>query len=192
MQPEYRSVSLNLKLPPHLLDTLKNVSAKLTDEFPDQRNYDTTPHIALLTKFFTPEQLTEDYIKVLNLSIHKLKPMDLSFQGFSLSEDKKYVFLDLNHESSQAILKYREELLSATESSGLERLPGYVDREYVPHITILKVDPAVATTALAEAQELFSYLRDQEFTVNSLVLTEMQTDQTGNRIFPVIKEYMLN
>lgn len=188
---EYRSLSLNLTLPDEFQEQIEVVHNKLANQFPDLRRYDTRVHIALFTKFLTPQESTENYIALLSEIVEKFGQIDISFIEPTSSADQKYVFLNLDEDSVLKLKKYRQEVLEHTSSFGLDALPGYPEREYSPHISLLKIDPINALAALEQAKFFAQDLLKLSIRIAQLELTEMQTDVDGNRIFPVVKTFQL-
>jgi 2'-5' RNA ligase len=179
--------SFNAKLSKEISDKLKNEQEKLRDlGFIEKRFYDSSPHLAIATKFMS-EKETEKFIGVLKNEFKNDESFELEFSDFKLSRTRDYIFLHLNFESEQKILDLHSRAFQATKNIGLEIQTGKTFRhfEYNPHISIIKLPQEEIGNALEIIKEDFSGIK---MLVNCFEITRQTDDEKGFSNFPVINK----
>jgi hypothetical protein len=132
------AVSFNLRLPYNVYKyaiSLQNAARKVTS---DLRKYDTSPHLAIATKFM-PFILSEQYTNCIRENFLENKKFEIEFDSFKIAETNNYIFLEPTMESKKYILELRKAALEKSKGIGFEtpmNQPALF--QYDPHISIIK------------------------------------------------------
>ncbi len=183
--PDELSHSLNLALTPDVIEKLKEEQNKLKNlGFIEQRFYDSSPHIAIATKFMGVED-SGKFIKSLKEELGNEKKWELEFSDFGASETQDYIFLHLSKESEQKLVDLHNRAFQKTKRIGLEvqtarRFRNFV---YAPHISIIKLLPEEANKALATIKKDFLGIT---MSVIFLEITRQEDTEDGFSNFPVV------
>ncbi len=181
--------SFNIHLDTEVIGRLKSEQEKLTKQFKERRFYDSSPHLAIATKFMDKET-AQDFVRVLVDEFKDDVQWTLEFSDFSLSDTKDYIFLHLSKKSRRLLFKLHERVFRVTKDIGLEEQSNNKFRhfEYDPHISILKVEPTEAEKALSLIEKDFSGVKTQALQYE---ITQQTDNKEGFSTFPVIYEINL-
>ena len=111
--------SFNIQLEKEMAHKLKNEQDKLSKEFNERRFYDSSPHLAIATKFMD-ETMTQIFAEVLTDEFKNDVPWELGFANFRPSETGDYIFLHFNTESRQKLFDLHERAFRVTKGIGSE------------------------------------------------------------------------
>ena len=161
----------------------------LSREFSEQRFYDSSPHLSVLTKFMA-ESETEALQTALENEFNNDEQWELEFSDFSLSHEQKYIFLNVTKESRKTLFDVHTRAMNATIGIGSEGMHGATipKYEYDPHLSIMKLNPEDAVRAINQIKKDFAGLKMH---VTRFELTRQKDDEKGYATFPVIAEVQL-
>lgn len=183
------SVSFNIQLSPEILNELKEEQNKLLVKFSERRFYDSSPHLAIATKFMG-ESLVLQFINALKNKFSNEEIWELEFSDFGPSITNDYIFLHLNPESKQKLTQLHEHAFEATKCIGLEESSGGRFRhfDYDPHISLIKVGSENIDEALALVKKDMSGMK---MPVTQYVVTRQTDNENGFADFPIVCEINL-
>lgn len=92
------AISFNISLSSEILQDLKGEQEKLSRIFSEKRFYDSSPHLAIATKFMG-DPLTQEFIDAIRNEFEKDSPWELEFADFRPAQTGDYIFLHLSPES---------------------------------------------------------------------------------------------
>lgn len=178
------AVSLNVLLPDSFISSVALIHSRAISIYPEQRNYDVTPHLAILTKFM-PEQGVEEFVNVITTSSSNEKAYLLNFQSIIKAELGTYIFLEPDVSSRNRLIELREKALIKSKGIGFETPNNEPAKyPYEPHISIIK---------LANSEEVSSTLHFlvSEFipiqtTIRALYISKEARRADGYADFPTI------
>jgi hypothetical protein len=183
--------SLNIQLSQEIKGKLRSEQDKLSGKFKEQRFYDSSPHLAIATKFMS-EKETDKFVEALKNEFKNDKVWKLEFSDFELAKTMDYIFLRLNANSEQKLLDLHKRAFEATKNIGLEIQTGNKFRPiiiYSPHISMIKLLPEESPKALEIIKNDFSGIK---MLVSCFEITRQTDDEKGFSNFPVISEINLN
>ena len=181
--------SFNITFTNEISGKIKKEQEKLLKLFSERRFYDSSPHLAIATKFMEND-MTETFKNTLNREFENDAAWELEFADFRQSETQDYIFLHLNPESRQKLLDLHERTFQVTKEIGLEIQSGNKFRhfEYDPHISIIKLGTEEIGNALATLNNDFRRVR---MPVNRYQITRQEDIENGFSNFPIIAEISL-
>jgi hypothetical protein len=175
--------SFNIVLSAELTSKVQSVQRLLGDKFLELRNYDSSPHLAVATKFMGSD-LTPDFIEALKVEFSKEKSFDITFTSFAPAETGNYIFLNLDTESREKILTLSRRAFQATKGIGFEGHGGTAPKyPYDPHISIIKLENGNIDKALSLINCDFSSIT---MTVEGFELTRESLNEQGFGEFPIV------
>jgi hypothetical protein len=182
--------SFNIKLSQEVKGKLKGVQDKLSEKFSERRFYDSSPHLAIATKFMV-EKETDKFVEALKNEFKEDRTWELEFSVFGLAKTMDYIFLRLSPDSEQKLLDLHKRAFEATKNIGLEIQTSNKFRPiiiYSPHISIIKLLQEETSDALEIVKNDFSGIK---MPVVSFEITRQTDDENGFSNFPVISEIKL-
>ncbi len=180
--------SFNVVLDKEFSKKLFDIQKRLGDKIKERRNYDSSPHLAIATKFMD-ELVTENFVKALIDEFSKDEKWELKFSSFSPSETGNYIFLNLDKKSKEIIFSLHERALAITKGIGLKSQGGLPPKYiYDPHISIIKLQPEEVFLAMKIISEDFSGITTK---VESYEITRQKDNENRFSDFPIIREIML-
>ena len=181
--------SFNIQLSPEILGALKREQEKLSKLFSEQRFYDSSPHLAIATKFMS-EPFSQEFITALKKEFDDDASWWLGFSDFKPAQTNDYIFLHLNAESRQKMFELHERAFRTTRAIGFEKPDSGKFRhfDYDPHISIIKVAPENLEKALATLKNDMSAIK---MPVTKYVITRQTDDEKGFATFPIVCEISL-
>jgi len=181
------SHSFNAVLDKEFSKKLFHIQQKLKEKIVERRNYDSSPHLAIATKFMG-ESDTDNFANALIREFSNDQKWELRFTNFSPSETGNYIFLNLDKKSKEIIFTLHERAFSATKNIGSEGQGGLPPKyAYDPHISIIKLQPAEVSLAMEIISEDFSKITTS---VESYEITRQKDNDNGFSDFPVIQEIL--
>jgi len=183
------AVSCNVALKPEFLDEVRKLQQLVTNVYAEQRNYDTTPHIAIATKFMQSRYASE-YVTSLLGTFTDTPAFVLRVEAITKASQGTYLFLDLDTKSKQHLVEMRATALTATKGIGYETPHNEPARyQYDPHISLVKLfDHSQLNGALKLLAGKFSPI---ETVIDSLYITKESRRADGYADFPVIEQIQL-
>lgn len=182
MEERELAVSFNVVIKEDIRNRLKEVQKKLLSEINERRNYDSSPHLAVCTKFM-PQNLVDEYTKIIKENFSNLPSFTITFTEFAPSPTNNYIFLNLDEQSRNTIFELNRKIKEVTKRIGNEALNGLPPKyPYDPHISIIKLEEYQVEKALQLLNESFNNV---QMTVESFELTVEERDHTGYASFPV-------
>ena len=181
--------SLNIQMSKEIANKLGGEQKKLSKEFSEKRFYDSSPHLAIATKFMGEEK-TDEFIEALKNEFRNDTAWELEFSDFRISDTIDYIFLHLNTDSEQKLINLHNRVLKATKNIGLEVQTGNKFRHfsYIPHISIIKLSPEEADKALNVIRKDFSEIKMR---IDCFEITRQTDDEKGFSNFPIIDKINL-
>jgi 2'-5' RNA ligase len=189
MEEKELAHSLNIQLSGEITQKLKNEQEKLLKKFSERRFYDSSPHLAIATKFMGKEE-TDKFIKALGNEFQNDTVWELEFSDFKVSERLDYIFLHLSADSEQKLISLHERAFGATKNIGLEIQTGKKFRHfpYIPHISIIKLLPGEIGEALGIIKKDFAGVK---MPVSCFEITRQADNERGFSDFPTINKINL-
>jgi len=183
--------SFNIRLSKEITDRLKSEQDKLSEKFSERRFYDSSPHLAIATKFMNDGE-TDKFIEALKKEFQNETTWELEFSDFGLAETMDYIFLHLSVDSEQKLINLHERAFQATKNIGLEIQTSSKFRPiiiYSPHISMIKLLPEESSDALEIIKNDFSGIK---MSVSCFEITKQTDNEKGFSKFPVMCEISLN
>jgi hypothetical protein len=184
------SHSFNIVLNPEVSDKIRGVQNQLKTQMPELRKYDSSPHLAIATRFTDDRLEVAKLPDLLRAEFQNDRVWELEFQNFSTSSEGNYIFLNLTENSKNKIYQLRERAYAATKGIGHET-PDNLPPKFAfdPHISIIKSDPEKIAAALPKLNHDFTGIK---MLVNKYELTSETPNPDGFSNFPVICQIILN
>ena len=180
--------SFNVILSSEISQKLGNEQDKLVEKIREQRNYDSSPHLSIATKFM-PESQTEAFKAALLKEFRNDISWNLEFAGFSISTGKNYLFLNLSNDSRQKLFELHERAFTATENIGNKGQGGLPPKyTYDPHISLIKLLPEDSDAALKLVGDDFAAIKMR---ILSYEITRQEDTENGFSNFPVLERINL-
>lgn len=177
------AVSFNAVLSGELSKEIADLQKELSSRFDEKRFYDSSPHLAIATKFMTEEE-SEKFIETIKKEFEQEKAFEIEFDDFTLSSDRRYIFLNLNKPSREKIFKLYNRAMKVAKKIGAEGMQGNPPKyPYFPHISIIKLDEKDACKAI---RMILHNLKGRKMLVTKLEITRQQDDDGGFAYFPSI------
>ncbi len=183
--PNELSHSFNIKLTQEISQKIREEQNKLKSlGFIEKRFYDSSPHLAIATKFMSVED-TPVFIEALKEEFENEDKWELEFSDFGVSETQDYIFLHLTKESEQKLIEFHNRAFEKTKEIGLEVQTARKFRNfaYASHISIIKLLPEEVGNALKAIQKDFSGIK---MSVTTLEITRQEDTMEGFSNFPVV------
>ena len=179
------SHSFNVRLSPDIVRQLKGEQELLAGRFKELRLYDSSPHIAIATKFMGVTD-SEAFADALTKEFGGDAPWELEFADFRPSSTNDYIFLHPTKASRQRLLDMHERALAVTKHIGLEEQSSgrFRSFSYDPHLSIMKVGSENITAALPLVAHDFTGVR---MPVMAYELTRQLDGENGFASFPVVR-----
>ncbi len=150
------SVSVNLLLPKEIISLVHFLHCQPTDEFSELREYDPSAHFSVLNKFLYEDQvgalcdLTQKYFR-------NIPRFMITLDSIGTTHSKRYLFLYMNKESNKILQQINFDLKKSSEKIGYETWDKKMNKyAYVPHISLIKIDPESSEKALKIARSSFN------------------------------------
>lgn len=192
MDPQQEiSSSFNLVLDSNVSEQIRSIQKELVANFAELRNYDPSPHLSILTKFFdAPTAPT--YAAALAKEFHNDTQWQLEFTHLSATHSSTggaYIFLNVSEQSKEALTTLHERALKAAQSIGSEgKNGGPAKYAFDPHISIIKLPQEEAEAALKQINKSFHGVT---MPVQKYVVTYQKPRDTNFSDFPIIAEINL-
>ena len=175
------AISFNVAIQADIKNRLKEVQRKLNTEISERRNYESSPHLAVCTKFM-PQNLVEEYTKTIEDNFSKIPAFTITLTEFAPSPTNNYIFLNIDEESRKTIFELNRKIKEVTKGIGNESPKGLPPKyPYDPHISIIKLEEYQIKKALQLLNENFSNV---QMIVESFELTVEKRDESGFASFP--------
>jgi hypothetical protein len=180
--------SFNIVLNDDFLKEILEIQKRLKEKITERRNYDSSPHLAIATKFMD-ESKTDDFVKILIKEFSNDKKQELIFSSLSISKDKDYIFLNPNEKSKEIISSLHKRAFITTKDIGFENHNGLsLKYLYNPHISIIKLQPEQIPLAMEIIGNDFS---DFALRMESYEITRQKDRESGFSDFPIIQKINL-
>jgi 2'-5' RNA ligase len=182
------AVSLNIVIPSQIKERIIDVQHAVNQVVEEQRYYDYSPHLAVVTKFMVKD-VSDEYVEVVAEELKEIKQFALTFAGFAPSETNNYIFLNFEEASKNNIFELNKHILTATKKYGNET-PGGLPARYPfdPHISIIKLKPFEVKKALHAIRDDFA---GEKMLVTELEITRENRREDGFGEFPVVAKIKL-
>lgn len=175
------AISFNLLLPDNVEEYIKHLQSEARTKTTELRHYDTSPHLAIATKFM-PIRLTDKFIDCINNEFKNQKPFEIHFDSLTIAETKNYIFIEPSQETKDYINQLRIKALEVSKDIGFETPKNQPARfEYIPHISIIKCS---SENIDAVFNHLEKNLKEVSGTVNTLYINKEQRNKDGYAEFP--------
>lgn len=176
--------SFNIVLKKEIMERLRDIQNMLTKKFKEKRFYDSSPHVAICTKFM-PLSKTNDFLEVIKEEFRNDDVWELGFSKFVSSQNGNFIFLNFSEETTDKILTLNSRALQCSKGIGFEVQGGADEPKYpyFPHISIIKLSDD-------EIEEAMSLMRDNlcgmKMLVQTYEITVQKDDKKGFAYFPGI------
>ena len=187
--------TIHIKIPHNITNELEKIYTYISDNYENKYpvQNDWTPHIDIYT-IRVKEKNSRQYIsKFIQLDLSQFT-LSITLTGFSLSNDKKYIFIEPDHQSKKQILKLRDFIDNEIGNYKDLDIPSYFQKnwhrytneqkerikteggpyEYIPHISLVKLHPSDSLKAINQIKGLFT---PASFNVDEILMNK----QTFNR-----------
>lgn len=183
------ATSFNVVLPRDFSKEIIGLRKKLSSKFEEKRFYDSSPHLAIATKFMTKEE-SEKFVSAIKDEFKNEVAWEIEFSDFSLSDDNKYIFLNLSEESGRKMFNIHNRAINSTKEVGAEGMSGNPPRYlYFPHVSIIKLDESDTKKAIKLTQNNF---KGRKIRITEYEITRQEEDEKGFAHFPVFATVKLN
>jgi len=147
------------------------------------------PHFALLTKFLDWKD-ERNFIKVVDEKLSDYGAIKLRTSTFALSDNGKYIFLNLDKESARKVNHLHKKIVKTTSNIGWlgwdrSAEPKY---KYVPHFSIMKSSKDSLAGTLGRID---SKLADRAFVIKKIQIVREKIEDDDNISFVPVKEITL-
>ncbi len=185
------AVSLNVVLNRDLIKDIKEIQRELNRNYKEQRNYDTTPHLAIVTKFMIPE-LAHKYANLVTKELITKNAFNISFKRFKVPNAGTYIFLDLDEESKRSIIQINREVKKISKNFGFETPKGLPSKYSLdPHISIIKLEQENIGPAYLALKKIKTDLTHRSYLIEELEITKEVRKYNGYATFPKIAQIEL-
>ncbi len=175
------AISFNIVLSEDVQNKLKEVQKMLAEHITERRHYDSSPHLAICTKFM-PQSKVEEYTEVINRTFNNLQTFTIKFTKLEPTTSGKYIFLNLETKSREYILELNTKTRAATKGIGNETIDGLPTRyPFDPHISIIKLEPHETQKAL----DLLDQIELAPMLIQQLEVSVESRDENGYATFPI-------
>lgn len=175
------AISFNIAIQEDIKTRLKEIQRKLNTEISERRNYESSPHLAVCTKFM-PQNLVNEYTKAIKENFSDIPSFTITFTEFAPSPTNNYIFLNLDEQSRSTIFELNRKIKEVTNGIGNESLKGLPPKyPYDPHISIIKLKDYQIKKALQLLNDSFGNV---QMVVESFELTVEKRDESGFASFP--------
>jgi hypothetical protein len=182
----------------------KNISKKFTNQYLDEKSYKAHITIGVLP---LRDKDTQKFVDACTKAVLGTKKFKVTFDHFELSEEKKYIFLNLDRSSEEKILDLRKKFEKETEEKFKIEIPQkYLEiwdsftnaekerlkdcgspHQFEPHISIVKLNPEDSGKALEEAKGCD--ILGKSFEIKKFQISGQSEDPDNQ--YPVLKEIVV-
>lgn len=197
-----------IPVPDKISNRIHNIYSYLSDKYenkyPLKNNW--KAHINIFTQR-VKEKDSQAYLSTLSQFGNIMPKIEITLDNFSLSNDHRYLFINLSQETITSILELRATIEQKAKEFRDTAIPQYYKEKwntlsksqrqsiketgglhkYSPHISITKLNEQEATTALKDIEQMD--LNGLKWTAQYLEVSR-QTDNPDN-IFPVVSKINL-
>jgi hypothetical protein len=183
-----------------LFSIYKHLSEKYANQYLDEKSWKAHITIGVLP---LKDEETQKFVDICTSVLEGISKFTITFADFKLSDDQKYILLDLDQDSYKKIMEIRKKFEQETfgkftveiPDKYLEKWGSYSEEEkaklrntgspyiYEPHISIVKFEPEIAKMAIEEIDK-------QVFLNKSFVVEEFhisgQSEDPDNQ-YPILK-----